>query len=35
MEIVLSHPYYEDEWIDVYRAKGTKIILLSGMGFEV
>jgi hypothetical protein len=35
MEIVLSHQHYEGESIIVYRAKGTKITLLFGMGFGV
>ncbi len=35
MELVLSHQHYEGEWIGVYRVKGTKITLLSGMGFGV
>ena len=35
MEIVLSHQYYEGEWIGVYRVKDTKITLLFGMGCGV
>jgi hypothetical protein len=35
MEIVLSHQHYEGESINIYRVKGTKITLLSGMGFGV